>query len=205
MELPVIENTYRCSIRQTVAGKTVVNVVHVRSIDPEDAEDVGVAVAKAWGHDDGPCKYQVVTTVLAGVDVTPLDGESPTVSVTFGLADNQTGQVSAFPMPAGDAMCIGLKSAKRGRRFNGRLFMSGFASNQMPNDQQSWTSTHASNVQAALITFRAELTDAITGLEHVVATYGFNPITEETWTPEANEVVTYSPSTSVASQRRRDR
>jgi hypothetical protein len=205
MELPVIENTYRCSIRQSISGKLAVNVVHVRTTSSEDAEDVGNAVAQAWGHDDGPCKEQSTGVTLSGVDVTPLDGVSPTVSVTFGLADNQAGQHSAFTMPAGDVMCVGLKSAKRGRRFNGRLFFSGLCTNQAENNQQAWLGATATALQAELIVFRAQLSDAIAGTEHVVATYGFNPITEETWEPEANEILTYSPSVAIASQRRRDR
>lgn len=205
MELPIIEGVYRCSIRQSISGKNAVNVVHVEAETPETASDVATAVAKAWGDDLGPCLLQSTGVDLLGVDCTPLDGVSPTVSVGFGAAENDSGKHSAFTMPAGDAMCIGLKSETRGRRSNGRLFLSGLCTNQLENNQQSWLSATATAAGSAMEAFNAVLDTEIDGLQLVVATYGFNPVTEETWTPAAYHVVSFSPSTAVASQRRRDR
>jgi len=205
MALPVIDDVFRCAIRQTVSGKNAVNVIHVFAPGSPSSAAVAAAVAKAWGDDAGPCLLQATGVTLDGVDVTALDGVSPSVSGTFGLADNQTGQHSAFTMPAGDAMCVALKTDTRGRRANGRLFLAGLCSNQMETNQQAWLGATASAAVTAFGVFATVLDDEITGALHVVATYGENPDTEETWTPAAYPILTYSPSTSVASQRRRDR
>jgi hypothetical protein len=173
----------------------MVNILHVQTTTPEDADTVGDAVAAAWGLDEGLCLLQSTSVTLDGVDVTPLDGVSPTVSVAFGGAENQAGQHSAFPMPAGDAMVISLKSAARGRSKNGRLFLGGLCSNQMPNDQQSWSSTTVSTATAAWAAMVAKLDDDISGSQFVVASYLL---------VEAFPIITASPKTAVASQRRRD-
>jgi len=196
MALPVIEDCFRCAVEYTVAGQNCVNVLHVSSASPSTAATIADAVAKAWGETDSLCSLQSTSVNLNAVAVTPLDGESPTVESSFGVADNDNGTHSAFPMPAGDALVISLKTALRGRSHSGRLYLAGLCSNQMPNDQQSWSGSTLTAASAAWAVMAAKLDTEETGARFVVASYKLETM---------NQVVSVSPKGGVASQRRRDR
>lgn len=195
MALPVIPNVFRCAVRQSVAGQSAVNVFHVVDLTTPTAQEVAEGVAAAWGATGSICSLQTTAVDLEGVDVTPLDGVTPTVSAGFGGADNDTGTRSAFAMPAGDCLVVSLKSAQRGRSKNGRMYISGCANNMMVTSQQAWSATTISDAATAFGVFFTELdTDPLSSIL-CIASYKLE---------EAFDVVAASAKAAVASQRRRD-
>jgi len=195
MVLPVIPDVYRCAVGYAVAGQGAVNVLHVTAPGDPSPVTVALAVAEAWGATDSLCSLQSTSVNLNTVEVTPLDGLTPTSGASFGAADNDNGTHSAFPMPAGDCLVLSLKSAERGRSKNGRLFISGLCSNQMDTNQQFWSGATQTAAEAAWGVFLTELNAAIGGAVPVIASYKLE---------EAFEVVSATARSSVCSQRRRD-
>jgi hypothetical protein len=170
-------------------------VLHVNAPGSPAAVTVALAVAEAWGEDTSLCLLQSTSVNLNTVEVTPLDGTSPTTGASFGAAENDNGKHSAFPMPAGDCLVLSLKSAERGRSKNGRLFLSGLCSNQMDTNQQFWSGATQTAAEAAWLQFvtvlEAELSGAVVTIASAVLEQDF-------------PVVSATARSSVCSQRRRD-
>jgi hypothetical protein len=195
MALPVIDHVYRCAVDYSVAGRPCTNVLHVEAASDPNPTAVALAVAEAWGEDTGLCLLQSTSVNLIGVEVTPLDGVTNSAAASFGVAENDNGKHSAFPMPAGDCLVLSLKSDTRGRSANGRMYLSGLCTNQLENDQQSWLSATISAAQAAWTQTATILEAEISGAIFVVASYKLEV---------AFPITSVTPRSFVASQRDRD-
>jgi len=135
--LPVIPGVFRCAVETKYLAVNVVNVIHVEAPPASTASDVATVVANAWGSTNSISLMQSVSILYEQVVVTKLDGTSAVGVDSFGAAAHKQGQTPGSLMPNSAACCIAIKTAQRGRRHRGRMFIGGIV-NSNSNDQLTW-------------------------------------------------------------------
>jgi hypothetical protein len=187
--LPVIANTFRCSIIWSgVGGTNPVNVIHIRATDPpKTASEVANSITTRW--DTRMSEVLVSSQECHLIKVTPLDGTSATFDHTGdfpAMTGDQDGQF--IPQVAYIAKLI---TGLRGRSKRGRVFV-GPMSEAIANDGQLTPGAALSDLQAGWEAFEAGL--VVDGLELVVASYKLS---------SAQSVTAVSVEQVLATQRRR--
>lgn len=164
--LPIIPDTYRCSLNWTDGiGHHAVNVVHILKALSSPSAVAAALDANANGNMWG---YVSPAYVMQRIDVTELDGASASYSLlTSGF--KWTGQGAGDAIPAA-ACVLTLRTAFRGRTHRGRLFLG-------PISEGGQTAgiltggVFLTNVQNAWDSWLAAMVAA--GFQPVVASYKF--------------------------------
>lgn len=190
--LPVIANTFRCALRweTSIAALSAVNVIHIRRAT------AGATAADAFDALDDEVASAMWNTVgsrwsVSNVDITPLDGSSPTQTFTPTTASNWDGNTGGDVAPAVTSL-VKLQTALRGRSFRGRLYLPSPAESQMGDgslvDGSEVTGT------AAWVTFANDLVARSPSWALVVASYEL---------ASAQQVINLSIGDELATQRKR--
>jgi len=177
MPLPVIANTIRCAVRgHSTSGQPWANVLHFKKtsgvIDAAAITALDTEVQKLYGgasYGGGGVNMlnnTPASTVVLDVTYTPLDG----VSASTTKPSTATGSGATDLLPGETTPIITLKTANRGRRYRGRVYLP--AMHEASNDS---TGGLAGAVQTA---YNAQLSGFITALGAVnwawaVASYKF--------------------------------
>lgn len=135
------------------------------------------------------------STTLRQVRATDEQTEGGPVDIeTTGTA----GTASGDGLPTNATMCVSARTAKRGRSYRGRKYLSGLLL-QDTTDQVTWGSSAVTAYPAAFATLQGSLDTA--GFDVVVASKQHNGV--ETNPAETNEVIAWVTDDSIDSQRRR--
>lgn len=211
MPLPVINNVVRVAVRGTTQqGSPWVNVLHFRktsgAIDDAALTALNTELNKLYG---GPA-YSGSTywllfncnqyTLCYDATYTRLDGTSASVIKALTAAGSGTSN----SMPPEVSVCVTLRTATRGRRYRGRLYLPPFVASAA-NPNGSVVGSSMTGIVAQFAGFRT----ALTGInwEQVIASYGKGSLNGQpvTWTPFATAVTDVSVDAYFDVQRRRKR
>jgi len=149
------------------------------SVTPTDLQDVA---------EEGETWFGVELDTHMSSDVTLADVTATDISVEGGqqhvITTNDPGTAAADPLPLNVALCWSLRTAKRGRSYRGRAYLSG-----IPNDQYVDSVLANSTFCALLVSDLQALQATLDGLGYdlVVVSKQHNGV--ETNPAEANEVI----------------
>lgn len=189
--LPVIANTFRCSLGyRDSGGATAANVFHLRKTagSTPTASQVVTDIQNSWVAAQG--NLMASTARLTDVACTPLDGSTATAALPT-TALKFYGQISGQPIPAMAAI-LRLSTALRGARHRGRLYLP-FVAEGVQN-AGILDSAGASQVQGGWGSFLTALAALAPAYELVVASYV---------SASAQAVTSYQVEGVAATQRRR--
>lgn len=211
--LPVIGGVVRASVQGICpSGQPWVNVWHFQYANGASAPgsvEIGALDTQFYKFYGGPglstgqpvmasCKS---TCSIQQIAYTPLDGVSNTL--TFSHALNGSAG-SALSTPSEVAMVLTLRTALRGRRNRGRVYLPPFGNDFW--DTNGFLST-SGLVATKLITQWTALQGLINPLQwtHVVASYGHGTANgvPTTWAPYATPITNVTMDTKADAQRRR--
>ncbi len=205
MPLPVITNVVRAALRGTCpSGSPWVNVLHFRktvgTIDAASLNLLQTELVKLYGGPDYTAGFEywmersTTTTNLTELVFTPLDGSSASDLRVL----NVVGISTLASLPSEVTACATLRTAVRGRRNRGRVYLPPFAISAT-DAIGNLGSTIASNLTAQGNAFRGAL--PALNWEWVVASYGRSGTI--TWTPYATPITAVAINTKMDVQRRR--
>jgi hypothetical protein len=205
--LPVIDGIHRVAFQWRIGagGQTAVNVMHFHgaSVDPgglRTAIDTNVTATMWTGIVSTAAVYQLT--------ITPLDGASATQ--LFSVSGTKwAGTITGSDFVPQAAAIVSLRTALRGRRNRGRIYLPFYSEQNIQNGTVFGTLTA---VQAAWDAFRAAMKTASWPLH--IASYGHSlhrtrspgggyVLTPVTWPPVSNEVISSSYELNLGTQRRR--
>lgn len=207
MPLPIIANTLRVACSgPTASGTTWANVLHFRKVSGAIDEAARVALRDALvtlygvGYGVGArglLNWAPSGTRLTLVVMTLLDGQAASVQYTV----NVGGQGTTDPLPAEVAFVLSLRTALRGRRNRGRLYVPQQA--EETNDSAGRpNATITAEYPSAANAFRSSLTPL--NWEWVVASYGkYDGPVEKRWNAYATPITNISADGYWDTQRRR--
>lgn len=189
--LPVIANTYRCTLQGNVdAGVAPVNVIHIRASSSSEA-DVGAAIWDSFisaGYLFGPVPN---TFGLTSITVLPLDGTSASLTLTapedWDPADHYTDAGDWIPEACG---IVSVRTNVRGPRGRGRIFLGPVAEGVQAKGFIG--PDVAAATENAWLQFLADMLS--NDMEWVVASYAH---------AEANGITQVIGRTGIGTQRRR--
>ena len=183
MTLPIITDVFRVAFNYTGTAGHATNVMHFRNSTDSPATiaaDIDAKVTSTmWS-------FMPNTSKLDSVDITPLDGVTPTYTLT-GI--NQLGNTDGQPVPAVCAV-LSLRTAVRGRSSRGRLYLPWVSENVM--NAGVLDGTVQGVYAAAWDTFFESMITS--GSQIVVASYKL---------ASAEDVINIIANPTVATQRRR--
>lgn len=192
MPLPVIDGVCRCTVAgQITGGGRWSNTWHARRIDlvaPSEGEINALHTELALFYGTQVMSRVPAATTIDGIDYTPLDGSSG----AFHIAMSSTGSGSINALPAEVAEVLTLRTALRGRRHRGRIFLPSFASNSWDSVGRLGTTVASDIVTAAGV---LRLAAIVSGWEIGVASYGhyINRLgVSVSWTPEFQPATNFS-------------
>jgi len=181
----------------TTAGQNWQFCLHLRKSTgaptPTDLQNVADAAASWWTTDFKPNLSS--TTTLRQTRATDVSVQGGTVAVN-GI--NTAGTDGAVPVPINAALCVSQRTAKRGRSYRGRAYVSGFDTSVIGNPTDS-VIADATALSTDFATLQATL-DAIS-FDVVVATKQHNGAVVNP--AETNEVIAFITDQHFDSQRRR--
>lgn len=207
MELPVITNVVRTAVSGLGPnGQQWANILHFRRtsgvLDVASLPSLRDHIVSLYNVSYGAGQWQLlfgspISVTLGQISFTPLDGTSASTVYTVSGAGTQTGDA----LPAEVAIVLSLRTALRGRRNRGRLYIPCLA--EAVCDAVGQPTTNAvSGYAAQANTFRTTITPS--GWEWVVASYGGpQPNGTRRWTPYATAISTVTCDRYFDSQRRR--
>lgn len=185
--LPIIADTFRCALHyEATGGAYAVNVIHLRNTaGAPTAGDVGVEITTSWPN-------HMMTGIPGAVamdyiDVTPLDGTSPTVRTLTGSAGEFVGEQSGDWL-AQVATIVKYTTALRGRSYRGRKFRP-FAAEETCSDG-FFDPANVALLQAAELQFQVNLAAEAIPLELVVASYKHSTAASVTGTSAEHALAT---------------
>lgn len=201
--LPVISGVFRCALNWAhSSGQLATNVIHVFKVGATPTQ-VCVAIDAAvttemWFN---VSSLAHVTEIVC----TPLDGTTATLHYPV-TGSKWVGNASSADMEPGPAAVISLRTAQRGRRYRGRLYLPFQGELASANGVISTATTVS---QGAWTTFLAAMKSGTYPVH--VASYGYSllintrahTITESIWTPFSTEVATALVESTFGTQRRR--
>lgn len=206
--LPVIANTWRCSIQGTQTnGGSFVNVVHMRwkgagTPTSSDITTLDTSLIRLWAGTDyssgHPWLYQCPsTTKLVQATYLPLDG----TGLAYSVAHTNAGAGAGSSLPQECAPVLTLRTNYRGRRYRGRIYF--------PAPVQAATSADGTLTAAVATATVAQWNGMVAAVtanwEPVVASYGHS-ITKAgpvSWSPFATTITAATMDVFVDVQRRR--
>ena len=163
--LPVIDDVYRVAINSHVETVPFTNVLHIQRTGG-NTEAVATHVQDALITDD--CVWDLISAnmILDSIEVTPLDGITP----TFELAVGESGHVSTTNnAPVQCALVTTWVTGARGKSHRGRTFWGGVAESHLESNRTKWKASDAGAFATAIDgTFTALNTDSYI---FVVASY----------------------------------
>jgi hypothetical protein len=165
MALPVITDTFRCTLHWThTNGQHAVNVTHVYAPTKTSA-----AVFTAWDTNvaNGLWIPVVNGARVTQFDVLPLDGISPTTVNTVASVAKWTGNGGAVDFLPQGAALVKLQTGGRGPRYRGRLFLPFLSEQEQSNG--AIVAGDLATMQTAWNTFRTNMNTA--GVALAVASY----------------------------------
>lgn len=190
MPLPVIPGVVRATVGGNVFhGGRWTNTMHYRRIDLADptagqidalAEDVRIMYTTAVLSLCNP------STNLDYQAYTPLDGTSGAVNYGGNLPGTSSTPTS---LPPECALVMTLRTAARGRRARGRIFLPAFS--QFGSSEGVIDGSYLTSLLIAINNFRAAINSE--GWEWGVASYGQSVKVNATTTPKTYVVTTWSP------------
>lgn len=197
--LPVITNGFKLANHYHSDDATFVNTYWCRTADPSDAAQVGADFIVAYDNVSlAPTMRSLHSEDITfdQVEVTPLDGSSPTVSVARspGVAG-----LGVSPMAAAQAaLIITWETGIRGRNRRGRSFLAGVPNASLESGGARWGT--------AII---ADALDWVQNFINVLADSSASPITllvvsqHSVAGPHNQAIFGFIPRTGVGTQRRR--
>ena len=204
--LPSITNVFRVAFNWVhTNGQTAANVMHFRA---PSLNTGGVATAIDTNVTANMWAMASLNAHVESLSITPLDGTGATLPYPV-TGSKWAGTVSASIDFVPDAACVvSLRTAKRGRRYRGRVYIPFQCESQIANGVITGSLTVTANDWTA---FLANMATASCRL--VVATYGHGLVktpgvyppayTETTWSPDATDVATAVVESILGTQRRR--
>jgi hypothetical protein len=168
MALPIIAQVYRVALEWFCVGQSAVNVIHVAT---DAAGKTPLQVFTCLDAHVSTLMFDSVTAdaAVATVNITPLDGVTPTGIFPTGSVAKWGGNGSTDFIPAA-ATIIKLATATRGRSFRGRIFLPFLAEDA--NSRGQIDGPTATAMSTAWTTFAAAIdADATTPMNLVVASY----------------------------------
>lgn len=184
--LPIIPNTIRCAFNWSASGQHAVNVMHFHSL--------GDNIDNLWSALDDKVSSDMWAVVadaasIVTVDLTALDGISPTVSkVPTAAGDWDGGTGGNFVVNAAEV--VKFTTDRRGRSFRGRAFLPFIAEGAI--DAGTITSGDLADQQTAWETFLSDMG----GVNHALVIASYLQV-------EANEVDTVLCEPVLGTMRRR--
>jgi hypothetical protein len=205
--LPVISGVQRVAFNWRVgtSGPTATNVMHFKGASTDTLAlknllNTTITTNMWFGVAIGTGVYEV--------EITPLDGTSATVVYPVS-GGGWNGSLTATQHSPATATVVSFKTATRGRRARGRIYIP-FQDEQVMNGGITTSSVTAA--QTAWDTFRTAMATGTYPL--VVASYGHSlhktktsgggfTMTPVTWTPDSYPVTSIQVETTFGTQRRR--
>lgn len=158
-----------------------------------DLEDVAVTGGSWWTN----TLRNLIAPAATLVEVVATDLTSQGAP-QHRLSMGTTGNAATGSPPLNAAAVVSHRTAKRGRSYRGRSYLSAFPLGQTTS-ANLLNGTYASNLASAFSTLAGTLD--VSGFDHVVASKQHNGVA--TSPAEANEVINYVVDTLIDSQRRR--
>src|SRR6476469_2268917 len=196
MPLPTIPGVVRCVIAGSVGGGgRWSNTWHFRRIDLGSASALEIAalhVELSAFYVFFLTGYACSNTLADTADYTPLDGTSGAVSLPLATAG---AGVAAGTLPPEVAEVLTIRTADRGRRARGRVFLPAISTGNIADGQLPAVVTNA--IVAASATLMAAA--VVSGWELGVASYGKSVKTDFTTPrPHTRVVTTWTPYFTTA-------
>jgi len=142
-----VPNTAQFNIRYTVNGELAENTLYFSRANGWGAGDltVGAAYLRDWFVTNirSQLGAQAIFKEVYGVDLSSQNGPTSTVSVT----NDPGGPIVGDMMPGSVSLCVTFRTAKRGRSFRGRNYISGFTEGQVAGN--SFAVTAPNNIATA--------------------------------------------------------
>jgi len=160
---------------------------------PTDLASVA-AIGEAWWTADLQDHISSATTLrnVTATDLTVQGGAQAIDTV------NDAGALTGYPLPAGSPCCVSLRTAKRGRSYRGRVYVSGMSEDNTQT-ANTFTSAFVAAIAGDFVSLQNDLDTA--GFDIVVASKQHNGVV--TNPAEVNEVIAIAADTAIDSQRRR--
>lgn len=211
MPLPLIADTARAVAEWTLPnGRQGANIWHIRKTSAltwSVAADTFASAMTTWINVAAPGATTALKTHLSNgcrferLRFTVLDGVTASFTRTIGIS----GVDASAPLPVNVALVITLRTALRGRRNRGRIYIAGFA-----EDQNAAGGVPVAGIPNNFALATRNLISSLggSGVSVVVASYGVSMPTVKrptklTWTPYATDVTTADCDTRWDTQRRR--
>jgi hypothetical protein len=213
MPLPVIAGAARVAVRgTTVRGTKWVNILHFRYAAGASApgtseyDALDIKLRKLYAASPYVASGQIAslmhtTSKIDEVQYTALNGVGMTYIKTWAIA----GLDAQDALPPGNSMVVSLRTAVRGKRYRGRVYLPPACEDA--NVLGVINSTFITNLVGNWTAFLADLPSIM--WTQVVASYGSSGKkkdgTTETWTPFCSDVVSVACDNRWDVQRRRNR
>lgn len=195
MPLPELPGVVRASVGGSiVGGGRWSNTWHFRRIDlgPADELLIGTLHVALMAFYAGPVFGNMAAgSTLEAANYTPLDGSSGAFVFPGGLSS----AAGSSPLPPECAEVLTIRSALRGRRHRGRVFLPAMSAAEITAGGRI-SNAIVTEVLAGMVTLRAAL--AVIGWELGVASYGVSRKVDHTVTPARVVLVTWAPEFTPA-------
>jgi hypothetical protein len=171
MPLPVITNTFRCTVNGHIGNDTSDNVIHL-------INTTGAGAAASCASDLGSAWITLIQSFdvfsseygFDSISVLPLDGSSATTDfVPTGWPG--VGSTSDASTPSLVARIITLRTAVGGRSNRGRMYLAGEHVQDVDAESTLWTPTSTANMTTAAEAFRVALSPGSAASQLAVASY----------------------------------
>lgn len=160
---------------------------------PTDLANVA-AIGAAWWTSELKALISTGTT-LRNVTATDQTSQGAPQAID---AVNEAGTLTGSALPAGSPICISFRTAKRGRSYRGRSYVSG-RSDANIQTANTFNTTFLTAILGAFNSLQGDLD--VAGFDIVVASKQHNGVT--TNPAETNEVIEIAADAAIDSQRRR--
>lgn len=196
--LPVIENGFRIANRYHSGDATFVNVFWVVADGVSTTDAVATAFFAAYDIGPsfaGPMALHSANVTFDDVQVTPLDGESPTDTIPRGSVVQG---LAGTPMTAANAaLVVTWETGFRGGRNRGRTFFAGMPNGSLETGGGRWSSAFITDANDAVSAWLTSMANGSPGLTNIVVSQ------HSEIAPGHKEVTSFICRQGVGTQRRR--
>lgn len=201
MAFTSIPNGVRIAHIGSIGGHQVVNTVGCQNGGTEVGDDLGVIAKK---HGDAWRAQMVPIMSAAYTHVNTLAYSLEDQSAMVGDAAYGSGLVGGAaggPAPAHACVVVSLKTAKRGRTYQGRMFLSPFLASQVDMDASHWVAALTASINTKFAAYKAAV-DPATGDNGRLAVCSEGSVSKGI-APHVEPVTAFVVRSVIGSQRRR--
>jgi hypothetical protein len=146
----VVPNAVQIRLMYALGGQGAFNVLHAiktgsQVIDQTLTNAIGAAIKSAWSARVGPLAGAGAALIRVGLR----DLSSPNQPEYLDSGAQVGGSASDDMLPANNAACVTLRSAKSGKSFTGRCYIGGFS--ELQNSAAGATQATASSAAASFL------------------------------------------------------